>query len=210
MVQHNNQIVDEHFRKDWQVRVKTWFEQPMRAKRRRNAREAKAKAVFPRPSSGPLRPAVHAPTVKYNTKVRLGRGFTLEELKEAGIPKKLAPTIGIAVDHRRKNRSAEAMAVNVKRLQTYKSKLILFPKKGKSPKAGDSKPDELAMASQLKGTIQPITKEASELEYVKVTDEMKSFNAYQKLRTERMNARQVGNRIKRAEAEAAAEKEKAK
>jgi hypothetical protein len=29
-----------------------------------------------------------------------GRGFTLEELKAAGISKKLAPTIGIAVDHR--------------------------------------------------------------------------------------------------------------
>eukprot|EP00408_Alexandrium_pacificum_P063248 CAMPEP_0171177832 /NCGR_PEP_ID=MMETSP0790-20130122/12441_1 /TAXON_ID=2925 /ORGANISM="Alexandrium catenella, Strain OF101" /LENGTH=39 /DNA_ID= /DNA_START= /DNA_END= /DNA_ORIENTATION= len=37
-------------------------------------------------------------------KLRLGKGFTLAELKEAKIPKKLAPTIGIAVDHRRKNR----------------------------------------------------------------------------------------------------------
>uniref|UniRef100_A0A453RWM0 Uncharacterized protein n=1 Tax=Aegilops tauschii subsp. strangulata TaxID=200361 RepID=A0A453RWM0_AEGTS len=30
-------------------------------------------------------------------------------LQSAGIPKKLAPTIGISVDHRRKNRSLEGM-----------------------------------------------------------------------------------------------------
>jgi len=29
----------------------------------------------------------------------------------AGIPKKLAPTIGICVDHRRRNRSEESLAV---------------------------------------------------------------------------------------------------
>jgi hypothetical protein len=32
-------------------------------------------------------------------------------LQEAGIPKKLAPTIGIAVDHRRRNRSLESLQV---------------------------------------------------------------------------------------------------
>lgn len=32
-------------------------------------------------------------------------------LQEAGIPAKLAPTIGIAVDHRRKNRSLEGLQV---------------------------------------------------------------------------------------------------
>ena len=37
---------------------------------------------------------------RYNFKTRLGRGFTLEELKSAGISKKMAPTIGIAVDRR--------------------------------------------------------------------------------------------------------------
>jgi len=47
----------------------------------RAARAAKAVKVFPRPAAGPLRPVVHAQTVKYNTKLRLGRGFTLAELK---------------------------------------------------------------------------------------------------------------------------------
>jgi len=37
--------------------------------------------IFPRPTSGPLRPVVHGQTLKYNMKVRAGKGFTLEELK---------------------------------------------------------------------------------------------------------------------------------
>eukprot|EP00955_Chlamydomonas_euryale_P010285 110450-Chlamydomonas_euryale.AAC.2 len=45
------------------------------------ARAEKAKASFPRPVAGSLKPIVRCQTVKYNTKQRLGRGFTLEELK---------------------------------------------------------------------------------------------------------------------------------
>lgn len=92
--------------------MKTWFNQAGRKKSRRIAREKKAKAIFPRPTAGALRPVVRPPTQRYNFKTRLGRGFTLEELKAAGIPKKLAPTIGIAVDHRRRNRSEESLAVS--------------------------------------------------------------------------------------------------
>ncbi|PWA73920.1 ribosomal protein L13e [Artemisia annua] len=105
MVKHNNVIPNGHFKKHWQNYVKTWFNQPARKTRRRNARQAKAVKVFPRPA-GRLRPQVHGQTLKYNMKLREGRGFSLEELKAAGIPKKLAPTIGIAVDHRRRNRIA--------------------------------------------------------------------------------------------------------
>merc|ERR1711931_65040 len=53
------------------------------------------------------RPVVSCPTYKYNLKQRAGRGFTLEELKAAGLSKKYAQTIGIAVDHRRRNKSVE-------------------------------------------------------------------------------------------------------
>ena len=45
------------------------------------ARKAKAERVAPRPVAGLLRPVVSGQTVKYNTKKRAGRGFTLEELK---------------------------------------------------------------------------------------------------------------------------------
>ena len=45
------------------------------------ARQKKAVKIFPRPTVGPLRPLVHGQTLKYNMKVRAGRGFSLEELK---------------------------------------------------------------------------------------------------------------------------------
>ncbi|CAN1175235.1 60S ribosomal protein L13-1 [Linum perenne] len=76
-------------------------------------------------------------------KLKAGREFTLEELKAAGIPKKLAPTIGISVDHRRKNRSLEGLQVNAQRLKTYKAKLVIFPRRARKVKAGDSAPEEL-------------------------------------------------------------------
>ncbi len=44
-------------------------------------RQKKAVAVFPQPTAGPLRPVVHSQTLKYNSKIRGGQGFTLEELK---------------------------------------------------------------------------------------------------------------------------------
>ena len=103
-MKHNNVLPNAHFKKDWQNRVKTWFNQPGRKKSRRVARQKKALAIAPRPVAGLLRPVVRCPTYKYNTKLRMGRGFTLEELKTAGIPRKYAATIGLCVDHRRKNR----------------------------------------------------------------------------------------------------------
>jgi len=133
-MKHNNVIPNGHFKKKWQFYVRTWFNQPARKVRRRSARAAKAEKLFPRPVDGPLRPVVHSQSQRYNMKVRLGRGFTLEELKEAGISAKLAPTIGVAVDHRRRNKSLEGMQENVNRLKQYKSNLVVFPKRTNKPK----------------------------------------------------------------------------
>uniref|UniRef100_A0A6N2LKC7 60S ribosomal protein L13 n=1 Tax=Salix viminalis TaxID=40686 RepID=A0A6N2LKC7_SALVM len=229
MVKHNNVVPNGHFKKHWQNYVKTWFNQPARKTRRRIgslfgstlltifisalsmksfvARQKKAVKIFPRPTAGPLRPVVHGQTLKYNMKVRAGRGFSLEELKAAGIPKKLAPTIGIAVDHRRRNRSLEGLQTNIQRLKTYKAKLVVFPRHARKLKAGDSAPEELATATQVQGCFMPIALEKPSVELVKVTEEMKSFKAYDKLRVERTNARHVGARLKRA---AEAEKEEKK
>ncbi|KAK6135169.1 hypothetical protein DH2020_031065 [Rehmannia glutinosa] len=207
MVKHNNVVPSSHFRKHWQNYVKTWFNQPARKTRRRVARQKKAVKIFPRPTAGPLRPIVHGQTLKYNMKVRAGRGFSLEELKAAGIPKKLAPTIGISVDHRRRNHSLEGFQTNVQRLKTYKAKVVVFPRRARKFKAGDSTPEELATATQVAGPYLPIVREKPTVELVKVTDELKSFKAYDKLRLERTNARHVGVRAKRA---AEAEKEEKK
>jgi len=206
MVKHNNVIPNGHFKKKWQFRVKTWFNQPARKLRRRNARAEKARALFPRPAAGPLRPVVRGQTIKYNSKQKLGRGFSLEELKEAGIPRNLAPTIGIAVDFRRRNRSLESLQENVNRLKAYKSNLLIFPRhrNEKKPKAMDVSVEDAKTATQHKGTILPISKAAPTLEKVAITADMKAAPAYAKLRIERMNARLVGVRAKKAkEAEAA-------
>ena len=81
--------------------------------------------------------------------------------------------------------------------------MILFPRKNSKPKNGDSPAADLAAATQHKGaTIMPIEKEEKAIEMVAVTDEMKNFGAYAKLRVERMNARQVGPRIVKAAKEA--------
>ncbi|KAL1550634.1 60S ribosomal protein L13B [Salvia divinorum] len=206
-MKHNNVIPNGHFKKHWQNYVKTWFNQPARKARRRTARQAKAVKIFPRPTAGPLRPVVRGQTLKYNMKVRAGRGFSLEELKAAGVPKKLAPTIGISVDHRRRNSSLEGFQTNVQRLKTFKAKLVVFPRRVRKFKAGDSTPEELATATQVAGAYMPIVREKPTMDLVKVTEEMKSFKAYDKLRLERTNARYVGVRAKRA---AEAEKEEKK
>ncbi|KAL1768800.1 60S ribosomal protein L13 [Sigmodon hispidus] len=86
----NDMILKPHFHKDWQRQVDTWFNQPTRKIRRRNARQAKARRIAPRPAAGPIRPIVRCPTVRYHTKVGAGRGVSLEELKMAGIHKKVA------------------------------------------------------------------------------------------------------------------------
>lgn len=126
-----------HFRKDWQRRVKTWFDQPGRKLRRRKARQTKASALGVRPLTL-LRPAVRAPTLRYNTKIREGRGFTFAEVKESGIGRKQALSIGIVIDHRRRNLSEEGKKLNVDRLKAYKDRLIIFPLKTGKPKNGDS------------------------------------------------------------------------
>jgi ribosomal protein L13E len=133
----NNVLPGNHFRKDWQRRVKTWFDQPGRKLRRRNARKAKAATLGVRPLTL-LRPAVRGQTVRYNTKIREGRGFTLGELKEAGISRKTALGLGIVVDHRRRNSSVEGKTINIERLKAYKERLVVFPRKAGKPKKGDS------------------------------------------------------------------------
>jgi len=129
MVSKNNMVPNDHLRKDWYKRVKTYFDDPARAQRRRNARIALGKKIAPRPVEGPLRPLVHCPTVRYNAKLRLGRGFTKEELKAAGIDSARARYLGIAVDTRREHcKDKELLKQNIDRLVAYKSRVVRVPK----------------------------------------------------------------------------------
>merc|ERR1712194_784429 len=174
-----------------------------RKKRRGLTRKAKAAKIAPRPASGLLRPVVHPPTQRYNMKVRLGKGFTLEELREAKISPKLAPTIGISVDHRRKNRSVEGLQENVKRLLAYKSKLVIFPKKSgkKGVKKGDTPRSELKNVAQntLKEII-PIERPSTEIEARAITQADKDLDAYRKVRKARTDKKYLGAKAKKAKA----------
>ncbi|VEN46710.1 unnamed protein product [Callosobruchus maculatus] len=194
----NNMIPNAHFHKDWQRFVKTWFNQPARKFRRRVKRVKKARAIAPRPVAGPLRPVVRCPTVRYHNKIRAGRGFTLQELKAAGLNPRFARTVGISVDHRRRNKSVESVQVNAQRLKEYKSKLILFPVHNKKKlRAGEATEEERKVATQLKGEVLPIRQASIRTKARVPTEEEKKFEAYVTLRKARADARLVGIRAKR-------------
>ncbi|KAI0001948.1 ribosomal protein L13e [Russula vinacea] len=182
----NNVLPGNHFRKDWQRRVKTWFDQPGRKLRRRNARKAKAAALGVRPLTL-LRPAVRGQTVRYNAKIREGRGFTLNELKEAGISRK---------------------TINIERLKAYKERLVVFPRKTGKPKKGDSSPDDLK-APTTRQTL-PLPPPSVPEQPRKITQEEREFNAYKTLRNNRAETRFEGVRkiraAKKEEEEAAKKK----
>ena len=138
-------------------------------------------------------------------KVRLGRGFTLEELKEAGISAKYAQTVGIAVDHRRKNKCTESLQMNAQRLKEYKAKLIVFPRKRGKPKAGDAEAAELEKAEQNTGTLVAMPPAFVQEEPMAITEEMKSFDARHTIRMLRADYRLFGVRQKNRLAKAAKE-----
>ncbi|KAF8168174.1 ribosomal protein L13e [Crassisporium funariophilum] len=192
---HNNVLPSNHFRKDWQRRVRTWFDQPGRKLRRRTARKTKAATLGVRPLTL-LRPAVRAQTVRYNRKVREGRGFTLGELKEAGIGRKEGRGVGIVVDHRRRNLSEEGKKINVDRLQAYKARLIVFPRKAGKAKKGDSSAEDLK-ADTTRSPI-AIAEVFSAEAPRKITAEEREFKAFRALRVARANQRHEGSRKARA------------
>merc|ERR1712159_615639 len=214
-MKHNNQIHScRKFRKYWQRYVKTWFDQPARKKNRRIARDKKAADVAPRPVAGCVRPVVHPPTVKYNSKVRVGRGFSLAEIKAVGLGKLEARSLGIAVDARRRNRSVEGKQANEQRLREYKANLVVFPRNAKKLKKGwagtDASADETAVAQQV--TAQVVMKPTTapvEIEARKITAEEKNAFTTRALKAAWNDARLVGYRAKIASEKAEKEAQEA-
>ena len=212
MVKHNNIIPNGHFKKYWQRHVRCWFNQPGQKKARSLRRKARAEKMAPRPAQL-VRPVVACPTQRYNSKLKIGRGFSLAELKEAGISAKYARTVGIAVDHRRTNYSVEAKQRNVQRLKTYKSKLMVFPRRRgnyaskkasdgttytRTVKAGDASKADLASAPtsySLNGkAVMDVARDSKTvvLPMEEITDAMSEFRAYQTLRAARGQQRATG------------------
>lgn len=135
-------------------------------------------------------------------------------IQAAGIPKLFAPTVGIAVDHRRRNLSEESLAANVERLKAYKARLIVFPRRSNKVKSTDTpKEERSAETTQDLGSVFGIEQAvAPGFTEIKKNELPKSVEggAYRLLRKARSDARLVGVRQKRADEKAAAEKEKAK
>lgn len=148
--------------------------------------------MAPRPADA-LRPVVRCPTIKYNRKVRAGRGYTIAELKAAGVNPLEARGIGISVDKRRHNRSQEGFNANVQRLKNYKAKLIVFPKKSAAQGAG-----QLAASA-----IFPITNVVVVAEPRVITKAERENNAHAQARKAFMDKKKAGKRARVAREKAA-------
>jgi large subunit ribosomal protein L13e len=200
MVKHNNQVPNQHFHKDWQRYVRTWFNQPAKKVARRAARLAKAKQLAPRPV-GLLRPVVRGQTNMYNSKVRAGRGFTLTELRSAKVHPLEARGLGIAVDHRRKNRNAEALSANVARVRAYRAQLVVFPRNATSKrlKKGDATKEQrknIAKQQSIDASY-PATIPQPKVKARKITKDEREATVSAVLRKARTDALLWGRREKR-------------
>mmetsp|Transcript_19793 Transcript_19793/g.32837 ORF Transcript_19793/g.32837 Transcript_19793/m.32837 type:complete len:200 (+) Transcript_19793:58-657(+) len=190
MVKHNNVVPNLHFHKKYcqssrgPLKVRLNLNQATAKKARRVRRAARAAAMAPRPVQK-LRPIVHCQTQKYSAKVRLGRGFTMAELKGAKLHPMYAQTVGIAVDKRRSNRCEESLALNVARLEEYKKNLVVWTKK--------SSPSDTP--AQKTGRVQPIVKAADEIVMEPVTADMKAFKAFTTMRVAKKESKVAGQRV---------------
>ena len=131
----------------------------------------------------------------------------------AGIPRKFARTIGISVDPRRQNLSEESLKANVERLQEYRKKLILFPRRNGKTKQGDASAEDVKAAKAgeniLRTNVLPI-KNAPGFEEGSLADFKSTENAYRTLRDARSSFRLQGKRAARAAAKAEEEENKKK
>jgi large subunit ribosomal protein L13e len=225
MTKGNNAIPKVHQRKHYHPcssqkgNMSTFLDQPKKAQTRRRLRLQKAKRIFPRPLKA-LRPTVACPTVRYNFRKRLGRGFTVEEVRAAGLNPNYAATIGIRVDGRRKNISAESLNANTARLKQYLSKLVLFPLSKKAVRAGEASADEQKKAVQDRSRFGRVVAHPKGVAVAKaparkVAKADKEKSAYKFLKKNLSAARFLGERIQRAKkreaaAKAAAEKKSGK
>lgn len=219
MPKGNNAIPHVHQKKHWNPcssqrgNVKVFLNQPAQKQHRRRQRLLKAKKAFPRPLRS-FRPQVNCPTVRHNMKKRLGRGFSPSELKAAGVSPRYAATIGIRVDGRRKNKSEEGMNINVQRLKTYLSKLVLFPVNHTKVQKGEASEEEVKAAKQDRSrfgdaTVGPVAYPAAEAPRA-VSAEEKKTNVYKFLKKNHSAVRFFGARKARNARKAAAKEEKSK
>lgn len=114
----------------------------------------------PRPVSGPIRPIVRCPTMRYHTKVQAGRDSSLEELRVTSIHEEVGCSI-MAPSWKQGGEANHCITLQAsgqraaQRLEEHLSKLLLSPRKPSAPK-GDSSAEELILPTQLTGPGMPI------------------------------------------------------
>ncbi len=153
-----------------------------------------------------MRPAVRGQTNRYNAKIKIGRGFTVRELREAGIKGVLyARSIGLAVDTRRKDTSNETLKLNAGRIKEYLNNLILYPRKGKYDKKAiiaEAKPEVLngpdAKFQNTHPHVIPLPKSEVGYSWSKITPEMTKDSAFKTLRTELKKANGFYERLEKS------------
>ena len=146
-------------------------------------------------------------TQRYSSKVRYGKGFSLQELSKAKISPAFARSVGIAVDQRRHDPNEETLQLNVQRLESYKTKLILFPRKENKIRQGDI-PDtaQIAKSTVAQDTSKHIIEKAARKvrqTSKKITKDITEVKVFRKLRQLRINEKYHGKRVKKAKEEAA-------
>ncbi|KAL8427320.1 hypothetical protein Efla_002283 [Eimeria flavescens] len=238
MVSSSAQLPNVHLRKKWQPYVKTWFNQPARKQRRRLARQQKAARNGVRwgcshtPSTYTLTPGAEAmQTAKTplscsssscsssssscsssSSSCCRSSSSCSSSSHAVGISPRVALSIGIAVDHRRRNRSQESLTANVNRLKLYLSKLVLFQRGAKAKKGlagvpADTPKSQLTSVRQVAiAAALPIQKPRKKIRARVITEEEKKFRAYATLRKQLRDAKNVGKHAKKLAEAAEAEK----
>jgi|TARA_B110001450_G_scaffold61329_1_gene58098 large subunit ribosomal protein L13e len=186
-------------RKHWITqKVKCFFNVNGHKTVRSQKRADRAAARSPAPLDL-LRPTVKACTRRYASKIRFGRGFSLEEIRAAGLTPAFARTVGIAVDHRRHG-SNQMEEANIQRLTTYKANLVLFPRvegKAKKGEIADST-TRLDTPQNVQGGVLALPPVKARVGLAALTKDLKSKKVYRSIREARVNRKYEGKRIKRA------------
>merc|ERR1712025_463974 len=157
MVKHNNALISNHFNKN-SMKYKLHFNQPAQKLKRKQVRARKSSKSFPMPIKK-FAPVIRQSTQLHNYKVRLGRGFTFEEIKAAGLKFNYALAIGIKFDKRRKDRNMETVNKNVERLKEYVANIKVYKNRKEAREDG---------AKSFKGVIMPVRNEKPKTQYIDI------------------------------------------
>jgi len=126
-------------------------------------------------------------------------------LQAVGLGKREAKSLGIAVDHRRRNKSVEGQEANVQRLREYRSKLVVFPKHAAHQKKGwvDTSAAD-TVVEQVSGKLMSDLPKTKKPKARAITAEEAGAHTVRMLKAARNDARLKGYREVQAKAKAEA------